>query len=225
MKKAARYANIKIVNPEWMFQSCSRWEHVDETPYLIEVDPAERGASPFEDDSINVSGEEETDDLADSPVTLNLTADNWDSVDDELAEFMNGDDTDGEHASESDSERSDDSTASSSSRNQKKRKRTNGNTTDGSEAEESDSSVVSTSRLQRRKKRTMERVTSLANVVTAEKSPGLPTPEATGTEAVPADDLKEGPEENGVAPDLQEDNDDALEAELLAGFDSSDGEA
>ncbi|KAF2631844.1 hypothetical protein BU25DRAFT_407476 [Macroventuria anomochaeta] len=225
VKKAARYENIKIVNPEWMFQCCSRWEHVDETPYLIEVDPAERGGSPFEDDSINASGEEEADDPADSPVTLNLTADNWESVDDELADFMNGDDTDGDNASESDSERSDDSTASTSSKNQKKRKRTNGNTTDGSEAEESDSSVTNTSRLQRRKKRTMERVTSLTNVVTAEKSSGLPTPEATGTEAIPADDLKGGPEENGVAPDLQEDNDDALEAELLAGFDSTDGEA
>jgi RNA polymerase II subunit A-like phosphatase len=227
VKKAARYEHIKIVNPEWMFQCCSRWEHVDETPYLIEVDPAERSGSPLEDDSINASGEEDGDDFADSPVTLNLTADNWDSVDDELADFLDGDDTDGEHASGSDSERSDDSTASISenNNNKKKRKRTNGNTTDGSETEESDSSVNSTSRLQRRKKRTMERVTSLANVVTAEKSSGLPTPEATGLEAAPAgDEEKAPPEENGVAPDLQDDYDDGLEAELLAGFDSDDGD-
>lgn len=207
-----------------MFQCCSRWEHVDETPYLIEVDPAERGGSPFEDNSINASGEEEEDDLADSPVTLNLSAENWTSVDDELAEFMDDEDTDGEHASESDSDRSDDSTASTSSKNKKKRKRTNGNTTDGSEAEESDSSVTSTSRLQRRKKRTMERVTSLTNVVSAEKSSGLPTPEATVTEAMTTGNDKEGPEENGVAPDVQDDYDDGLEAELLAGFDSDDGE-
>lgn len=225
VKKAARYENIKIVNPEWMFQCCSRWERVDETPYIIEVDRAERGASPIEDDSLNASGDEEVDGFADSPVTVNLTADNWDSMDNEFAEFMNSDDTDGEHASESDSERSDDSTASTPSRTRKKRKRTNGNTTDGSEAEESDSSAASTSRLQRRKKRTMERVTSLTNVVSAEKSSGLPTPEATGAETLPAEEMKQGPEENGVAPDLQDDNDDALEAELLAGFDSSDGEA
>lgn len=226
VKKAARYEKIKIVNPEWMFQCCSRWEHVDETRYLIEVDPADRSGSPFEDDSINASGDEEADELADSPVTLNLSAENWTSVDDELAEFMDDDETDGEHASESDSERSDDSTVSTSSKDQKKRKRINGNSTDGSEAEESDSSVTNTSRLQRRKKRTMERVTSLANVVTAEKSSGLPTPEATGPEAVPTGgDDKEGAEENGVAPDLQDDYDDGLEAELLAGFDSDDGEA
>lgn len=225
VKKAARYEQIKIVNPEWMFQCCSRWEHVDETPYLIEVDAAERGGSPFEDDSMDASGDEEADDLADSPVTLNLTADNWNSVDDELAEFMDDDDTDGEQPSGSDSERSDDSTASTSSKKQTKRKRTNGNTTDGSEAEESDSSVTSTSRLQRRKKRTMERVTSLTNVVTAEKSSGLPTPEATGTEAVAlVGEDKEGAEERGVAADVQDDYDDGLEAELLAGFDSDDGE-
>lgn len=232
VKKAARYEHIKIVNPEWMFQCCSRWEHVDETPYLIQLDPAERSGSPFEDDSINASGEDEGDDLADSPVTLNLSADNWNSVDDELADFLDGDDTDGdEHDSGSDSGRSDDSSASTTDKNKKKRKRTNGNTTDGSETEESDSSVTSTSRLQRRKKRTMERVTSLANVVTAEKSSGLPTPEATGTEAeaVQGGDEEKahgetGTEEKGVAPDMQEDYDDSLEAELLAGFDSDDEE-
>ncbi len=71
----------------------------------------------------------------------------------------------------------------------------------------------------------MERVTSLTNVVTAEKSSGLPTPEATGTEEAQGDGEVKAPEENGVAPDLQEDYDDGLEAELLAGFDSDDGEA
>ena len=230
VKRAARYDNVKIVNPEWMFQSCSRWERVDETPYLIEVDPAERGTSPLEDDSLNASDEDEADDLADTPVTLNLTADSWNSVDDELAEFMQGDDDeDSEHPSESDgdrsdSERSDDSTASTSSKGQKKRKRSNGNTTDGSEADDSDTSVTNTSRLQRRKKRTMERVTPLTSVLTAEKSSGLPTPEATGPEALPAEEAKQGPEDNGVAPDLAEDNDAALEAELMAGFESSDEE-
>ena len=70
----------------------------------------------------------------------------------------------------------------------------------------------------------MERVTPLTTVLTAEKSSGLPTPEATGPEALPAGTAKPGPEDNGVAPDLAEDNDAALEAELLAGFGSSDEE-
>ena len=213
VKKAARYKDIKIVTPEWMFQSCSRWE----------IDPAERGGTPLEDDSIEASGEEEVDGLAESPITLDLNPEEWGGMDDEFEAFMDGDDTD-EGPSGSESEQSDASRASTSSKTQKKRKRTNGNTTDGSEAEESDSSVASTSVLQRRKKRTLERVTSLTNVVTAEKSSGLPTPEATCTEAVNLGIEKTGPEENRVASDLQDDNDDALEAELMAGFDSSDGE-
>jgi RNA polymerase II subunit A-like phosphatase len=230
VKKAARYGHIKIVNPEWMFQCCSRWEHLDETPYLIELDPAERTGSPFaDDDSINATGDEDGDEPAESPVTLDLSAGNWESVDDEFDEFMNETDTDGENESESDSGRSDNSANSKRDSNKKKRKRMNGSV-DTSEAEESDSSTTSTSRLQRRKKRTMERVTSLTNVVTAEKSSGLPSPDATGPEEGQGENeeggLEGGPEagpgEKGEAPDLQEDYDDGLEAELLAGFGDSD---
>lgn len=228
VKKAARYEHIKIVNPEWMFQCCSRWEHVDETPYLIEVDPAERGGSPFgdfDDESIGGTGDEETEEPVDSPVTLDLTADNWASVDDELADFLNETDTDEENnESDSDSIRSENSTVSDAKSTKRKRKRTT-NSTDVSEAEESDNSTTSTSKLQRRKRRTIERVTSLTNVVIADKSSGLPSPETTGPEEDQGDE-EEGPqpEANGVAADLQEDYDDGLEAELLAGFGDSDGD-
>ncbi|KAH8727846.1 hypothetical protein GQ44DRAFT_769906 [Phaeosphaeriaceae sp. PMI808] len=185
VKNAARYQHIKIVNPEWMFQCCTRWEHADETPYTIEVDPADRGGSPFgelEDESIDATGDEEPEEPAESPVTLDLTADNWASVDDELADFLNESETDDDHNdSDSDGIRSDNSTTSETKQNKKKRKRTT-NSTDISEAEESDSSVASASKLQRRKKRTMERVTSLTNVVMADKSSGLPSPETTGPE-------------------------------------------
>jgi RNA polymerase II subunit A-like phosphatase len=158
-------------------------------------------------------------------VELDLTADHWASVDDELADFLNEPDTDDEHNdSDSDSVRSDNSTASDARPNKKKRKRTT-NSTDISEAEESDSSVMSVSKLQRRKKRTMERVTSLTNVVTADKSSGLPSPETTGPEEGQGDDEEKGSGANAVAPDLQDDYDDALEAELLAGFGDSDDDA
>lgn len=230
VKKAARFPNIKIVNPEWMFQCCTRWEHVDETPYLIEIDPADRDGPLFkedEDGSLSATGDEEADELADSPVTLDLTADTWAAVDDELDDFLNGSDTEAEGNSDSDTDsvRSDNSTTSDTTKNAKKRKR-GLDSTNNSEAEESDSSVNSTtSRLQRRKKRTLERVSSLTNVVTADKSSGLPSPETTGPEEDQADDEdKAATETNGVAPDLQEDYDDALEAELLAGFGDSDGE-
>ncbi|KAH4006859.1 RNA polymerase II subunit A C-terminal domain phosphatase [Parastagonospora nodorum] len=226
VKQAARYQHIKIVNPEWMFQCCTRWEHVDETPYSIEIDPAERGGSPFgelEDESINATGDEEPEEPAESPVELELTADNWASVDDELADFLNETDTDDDHESDSDSVRSDNSTASDAKQNKKKRKRA-ANSADVSEAEESDSSVASASKLQRRKKRSMERVTSLTNVLSADKSSGLPSPETTGPEEGQGDDEEKAPATNGVTPDLQEDYDDGLEAELLAGFGDSDDE-
>jgi RNA polymerase II subunit A-like phosphatase len=226
VKKAARYPHIKIVNPEWMFQCCTRWEHVEEAPYLIEIDPAERDGSPFgelEDDSMGATGDDEPEGPAESPVSLDLTEENWESFDAELAEFMNETDTDEENESDSDSVRSDKSTTSDANPNKKRKRETK--STDVSEAEESDASTPSASKLQRRKKRTMERVTSLTNVTTLAKSSGLPSPETTGPEEGQAEDDEKGPETNGVGPDLQDDDDDALEAELMAGFGASDDEA
>jgi RNA polymerase II subunit A-like phosphatase len=197
VKNAARYPHIKIVNAEWMIQCCTRWERVDETPYLIEVDPAERGGSPLpEDDSMD--GEDE--DVPEAPL-INFDSAAWASVDDELAEFLDGTDSEDEKSDSDESIRSD----------SKKRKRST-NSTDVSDAEESDSSVTS-SKLQRRKKRTMQRVTSLTNVELAGKSSGLPSPDTTG----PEEDEEKA---NGVA----EDYDDGLEAQLIAGFEDSDDE-
>ncbi|KAL5118465.1 CTD phosphatase Fcp1 [Pleosporales sp. CAS-2024a] len=224
VKQAARYQHIKIVNPEWMFQCCTRWEHVDETPYTIAIDAAERGGSPFgelEDESVDVTGDEEHDGAAKSPVELEMTADTWASVDDELADFLNETDTDDDQESDCDSVRSDNSTCSDAKQMKHKRKRAT-KSTDVSEAEDSDSSVNSASKLQRRKKRTLERVTSLTNVVSVDKSSGLPSPETTGPEEGQGDEEERKPEADEVAPDVQDDYDDGLEAELLAGFGSDD---
>jgi len=224
VKSAARYPNIKIVSPEWMFQCCTRWEHVDEGPYIIEMDAADREGSPIgelDDESISATGDEEGEEAA---LSLDaMTADSWATVDDELADFLNESETDGGSDSDSESVRSDNSTSSDAKQQKRKRKRST-TSTDVSDTEESDSSVNSTSRLQRRKKRTLERVTSLANVVTAEKSSGLPSPETTGPEEDHGEDDEKTPAINGSAPDVQEDYDDGLEAELLAGFDDSDGD-
>lgn len=202
-----------------MFQCCTRWEHVDETPYLIELDAADRSGSPL--------GElgDESEEEAEVP-GLELEAD-WAGMDDELEAFMNETDTEDEgNESESESVKSENSTASEAKTNGKKRKHDETRSTDVSEAEDSDNSTTSVSKLQRRKKRTIERVTSLTNVTTLrEKSSGLPSPETTGPEEGQGDEEeKVGPEANGVAPDLQDDYDQSLEAELMAGFDESDDE-
>ncbi|KAG9190047.1 RNA polymerase II subunit A C-terminal domain phosphatase [Alternaria panax] len=235
VKRAARYPHIKIVNPEWMFQCCTRWEHVDETPYIIETEAAGSPVADLEDESIDGTGDEAADDGTPHSPIVEMSNDDWAQLDDELADFMNATDSEASE-SDTDSVRSENSTASTGTESKqnggkKKRKRTSTASTDGSEVEEveSDSSVNSTtSRLQRRKKRTMERVTSLTNVVLAEsKSSGLPSPETTGPEEDQGegDDIEEktnGME--GAPPDLQDDYDDGLEAELLAGFGDSDEE-
>lgn len=197
---------------------------MDETPYLIEMDAADRGGSPvpdLEDESINGTGDEEAEDGPHSPI-VEMSDEAWAALDDELAEFMDETDTDGGSDTDTDSIRSENSTASDAKTAKQKRKRTD--STEASEAEESDGSVTSTSRLQRRKKRTLERVTSMTNVVTAEKSSGLPSPETTGPEEEQGEDEEKVAEANGGAPDLEDDYDDGLEAELLAGLDDSDGE-
>ncbi|KAI0157144.1 hypothetical protein GGR52DRAFT_192080 [Hypoxylon sp. FL1284] len=49
VRQAARIPSIKIVNQNWLFDSIVQWEKLDETPYLIEVHPADRTAgTPIE---------------------------------------------------------------------------------------------------------------------------------------------------------------------------------
>jgi len=195
---------------------------VDETPYLIELDPTDRGGSPLddvEDDETNVVGDEDDEAPAESPLELNMSDDKWASLGDEFQEFMDESDEDLEgniSNSDSESNRSDSSVRTTDSkRNRRKRKRVSASA-NVSEGEESDSSVSSTSRLQMRKKRTLERVTSLTNVVTADKSSGLPSPETTGPEEEQGDEEKNN-DPAGLAAD-DSDADDGLEAEMLAGL-------
>jgi RNA polymerase II subunit A-like phosphatase len=227
VKKAARNPNIKIVNAEWMLQCCTRWEHVDETPYLIDIDPAERGGSPFEDledTDIGVTGDE--DGVEDEDLQLDMSADKWASLDDEFQDFMNeSEESEDNSGSDSESIQSDVSVQTDKSQNKKKRKRkTTSGTESGSEADDSDASVNSSSRLQRRKKRTLDRVSSLTNVVSADKSSGLPSPETTGPEEEQGEDeLAKDPEPAGLAAE-NSDEDDGLEAEMLAEFERSASE-
>ncbi|KAL0940104.1 RNA polymerase ii ctd phosphatase [Colletotrichum truncatum] len=42
VRQAARISSIKIVSQNWLSDCLSQWQHVDETPYLVEVHPADR---------------------------------------------------------------------------------------------------------------------------------------------------------------------------------------
>lgn len=43
VRTAARIPSIKIVNQNWLQDSISQWEELDETPYLVHLHPADRG--------------------------------------------------------------------------------------------------------------------------------------------------------------------------------------
>ncbi len=94
VRQAARRRKIKIVTTQWLFDSISRWQRVNEEPYLIPVHPEDRGgptsslpgSSPSKDgvyfdakvdDSTILSSSEEdggvpTEDEADQPVPTPL---------------------------------------------------------------------------------------------------------------------------------------------------------
>lgn len=45
VQQAARIPSIKIVNQNWLADSIAQWKKLDETPYLIDVHPADRAAA------------------------------------------------------------------------------------------------------------------------------------------------------------------------------------
>ncbi|KAK1993270.1 hypothetical protein LX36DRAFT_552960, partial [Colletotrichum falcatum] len=42
VRQAAKISSIKIVSQNWLSDCLSQWQHLDETPYLVEVHPADR---------------------------------------------------------------------------------------------------------------------------------------------------------------------------------------
>ncbi|KAK6516679.1 RNA polymerase II [Arthrobotrys conoides] len=80
---ATKFPHIKIVTPQWFFQSITMWQKLDETPFLINIYPEERFAnsSPplpsssmgFEDldDHMELSSDEEEDDDDDVDSDIN----------------------------------------------------------------------------------------------------------------------------------------------------------
>lgn len=120
VREAVRIPTIKIVNQNWLQDSISQWEELDETPYLLDLHPADRGGGlaplvlpgkggdgspgPVSIDTAMQNGVAEPDDLdsADeeddeldprSPIDELKTFD-FNEADEELAAFMEEDDGD-----------------------------------------------------------------------------------------------------------------------------------
>lgn len=125
VRQAARLETIKIVNQDWLQDSISQWEELDETPYLVDVHPADRGGGgrlvipaqqistagdirpeegeAEEDDSAEEEVENPIEDLR-SPIE-DLKGFDFDKVDEELAEFLaDGTDDDSEADGDGDDE-------------------------------------------------------------------------------------------------------------------------
>lgn len=231
VKKAARIlhegGNMQIVTVDWVTACCTQWEHIEEEKYYIDVDD-ERDSPAAVEELEEEDDEEESIDGADdnnpqSPTSLLDMADgDWEAIAKEIEEFEGESDSEGSRASDTESVNSANSTQSETNGTKvQKHKRKRGIDSDAeSEAGDSDSSTRSTSKLQKRKKRTMERVTSLTNVVNADKQPsGLPSPETTGPEEEQGDEFDPQGGGNDLAGDLDEDLEADMLAEFNAGFD------
>lgn len=115
VREAVRIPTIKIVNQNWLQDSISQWEELDETPYLLDLHPADRGGlaplvlpgkgeggngpdsighaiqnGAIEPDELDSADEEEEPDPR-SPIDELKTFD-FDEADEELAAFMEEDD-------------------------------------------------------------------------------------------------------------------------------------
>jgi RNA polymerase II subunit A C-terminal domain phosphatase len=117
VREAVRIPTIKIVNQNWLQDSISQWEELDETPYLLDLHPSDRGGlAPLvlagkgdgggnlvSMDNVMQNGGVEPDELDStdedgeldprSPIDELKTFD-FDEADEELAAFMEEDDGD-----------------------------------------------------------------------------------------------------------------------------------
>ncbi|KAJ4388178.1 CTD phosphatase Fcp1 [Gnomoniopsis smithogilvyi] len=109
VRAAARIPTIKIVNQGWLQDSISRWEELDETPYLVELHPADQGPRLAIPEIAAINGDDGDDDesaddddvidpLAGHPSPIDdLKEFDFQEIDEELEEFL-ADATDDESA-------------------------------------------------------------------------------------------------------------------------------
>lgn len=100
VRAAARIPTIKIVNQDWLQDSISRWEELDETPYLVELHPADQGPKLAIPEAAAINGDDGDDDdsvdeddisdpLAGHPSPIDdLKEFDFQEIDEELEEFL-----------------------------------------------------------------------------------------------------------------------------------------
>ncbi|KAH0543965.1 hypothetical protein FGG08_001732 [Glutinoglossum americanum] len=249
VRQAARYSHIKIVTTQWLFDSMSQWQRLDEEPYLIPVHPDDRGEPAstvydpqLDDGAILSSDDEGVSDDGENGITDADTADgldvlapsgssdgidtldlDWGETNKELDDWL------GSEADDSDVESIASGVSDSSLEGRKKRKRSASPSADGdNDIENGDGSAgpaddMKGSRLAKRQQMARNRTTSLKEVATVTdqdpKGPSLPSPEATGGEDGDEVDMIEVEEDSGSNDELQKE----LEAEMEADMWEGDG--
>ncbi|KAE8152672.1 hypothetical protein BDV25DRAFT_150569 [Aspergillus avenaceus] len=235
VREATRYPNVKIVTTQWLLDCLTHWKRLDETPYLLEIHPDDKGepispgsggsSSESEDTRERLSDEdisEPTEDMFESTGLDEYSPIGYDeeqqaSIHEELKEFLGSDDE-----SESDNEAS--SWEEEAGPN-KKRKRDDGSE-DGDDGDSQDESDQGGSRLAQRIKRSYERSTGLKEVATAtsEGSQALPVPTEPDDKETPKEPEEPAPQEqeNPNLPEDPVDDEDELEREMLAALAGDD---
>jgi len=203
VRVAARNPKVKIVTTAWLFACVSQWERLDETPYLIEVEPeqkATRAISPIFDvgrNSVLSSSEEEEDDTTkvdgdtngSPPLHLDTAVPTPAEEEDQEGSLSPGDQVTDEdwkammaeidEASDTedgtDGDESDVSQASDKSVTKKRKRAASRPASQNSTDGESEGSAneATGSKLQRRKRRALERTSSLTNVAHAINGNGV----------------------------------------------------
>jgi RNA polymerase II subunit A-like phosphatase len=231
---AARYPHIKIVSPQWLYNSISNWQKEPEEPYLIDIHPEDRPMANGVDDSrlgSMSSDDEEFEDMDDEEMQSTQTDDGflpddlpdmanvgWMEVDEEFKEWI-GSDTDWLGSDDEDDEDNDDDDdygeggdgSALSNNNNGKRAR---GTTPPSGGLEGDATPES--RLSKRQKVSRERPASaLRNVEASASNPNSasPSPGSNGTTLDGTTEGDDDPGEDEGGEDHGEESDD-LEAEF-----------
>jgi len=227
VKEAAQLGTVKIVNQDWLIESMSRWERVSEDPYLVEIHEGDRKRPDgteipvLDDDSFeeSPSGSDSDDDKENSNAVSGSQDDDGLTTDDEgiappdlepgqspIDEFASmdwgdmGDEINDLSGSDDDSDASS-VTSETSRRSENGIKRRRGDITDEDDSDDG-------SQLSKKQKTSSDRSKAPSRL----KESSLPTPGVTGEENN-ADD---------AVGDSGSDDNDLLEAELLAEFEKGD---
>ncbi|KAF5023182.1 hypothetical protein F66182_4763 [Fusarium sp. NRRL 66182] len=210
VQQAAKIPSIKIVNQNWLTDCLSQWRRLDERVYFLEILDADREKG---EDTTEVTSEAE--EIEEAQTGQELKDFDWGEAEDELAEFMDDDDEDGDSVAATATESDLETVDGQNLRQGTKRK----GLADADESDDDGTSSIGESVLAKKQRLARNRGASgLRSIQTPNgddpdtEDGSLPTPVPTGDEAM--EDRDKGHVIN--ADEGQDFDEDELERELLA---------